>query len=45
METLLFLMVLAGFIIIRGLSKEQKEQLLLRIEYELYKWGFIEYRD
>ncbi len=45
MENLFFLLVLGVFIFSRALSKEQKEQLRLRLEYELYKWGFIKYRD
>ncbi len=45
MENLFFLLILVVFIFSRALSKEQKKQAFLRLEYELYKWGFIEYRD
>ncbi len=45
MDTLLFLMIVAAFVLFRGIPKEQKEQIFLRLEYELYKWGFIKYRD
>ena len=45
MENLFFLLILAVFIFSRALSKEQKKQAFLRLEYELYRWGFIKYRD
>jgi len=45
METLFFLLILGAFILLKQIPKEQKKQILLRIEYELYKWGFIEYKD
>ncbi len=45
MENLLFLLLVVAFLFFRGLPKEKKKQLLLRLEYELYKRGFIEYRD
>ena len=45
METLFFLLMLGVFILLKKIPKEQKKQILLRIEYELHKWGFIEYKD
>ncbi len=45
MENLFFLLIVVAFLFFRGIPKEQKKQMLLRLEYELYKWGFIKYRD
>ena len=36
MESMLVLMILAMFVIFRGLPNERNKQLLLRLEYELY---------
>ncbi len=45
METLAFLMILMWAVVLfKRVPKGQKEQMLLRLEYELYKWGFVEYR-
>ena len=44
MEALFFLLML-GVFLIKKIPKEQKMKILLRIEYELHKWGFIEYKD
>ncbi len=45
METLAFLLILWAFVLFMRVPKGQKEEMLLRLEYELYKRGFVEYRD
>lgn len=43
MEMLFFVLVLVGFTLFRQMPEDQRRQLRLRFEYELYKRGFIEY--
>jgi hypothetical protein len=45
MEMWIFLIFLAVFSLIKRLPEDRRREMLLRIEYELYKRGFIEYRD
>lgn len=45
MDSLIFVLMMVVFFLLRGIPKEKRTQLLLRFEYELYKRGFIEYRD
>ncbi len=46
METLAFLLILMWAVVLfKRVPKGQREQMLLRLEYELYKRGFVEYRD
>lgn len=45
MDSLIFVLAMVAFIIVRGLPRERRRELFLRFEYELYKRGFIEYRE
>lgn len=45
MDALIFLVILAVFTIVRGIPADKRRELLLRLEYELHKRGFIDYRD
>ena len=45
MDMLIFMLILGGFILFKRLPVEQREQILLRLEYELHKRGFIKYKD
>ncbi|MFP6870604.1 MAG: hypothetical protein VCE91_14945 [Nitrospinota bacterium] len=45
MDMLIFILILGGFILFKRLPDEQRKHILLRLEYELHKRGFIEYRD
>ena len=45
METLVFLLALVAFTFFRQVPKKKREEMLLRLEYKLHKWGFIKYRD
>jgi hypothetical protein len=45
MEMWVFLIILVVFSLLKRLPKDRRREMLLRIEYELYKRGFIEYRD
>ena len=45
MEMLVFLLALMAFMFFKRVPKKRREEMLLRLEYELHKRGFIEYRD
>ena len=45
METLVFLLALVAFTFFRQVPKKKWDEMLLRLEDELHKRGFIEYRD
>ncbi len=45
MEMWIFLIVLGVFSLLKRMPEERRREMLLRIEYELYKRGFINYRD
>ncbi len=45
MEMWVFLIIRVVFSLLKRLPKDRRREMLLRIEYELYKRGFIEYRD
>jgi hypothetical protein len=43
MDALFFLLALGAFTLLRGISPEKRAELLLRFEYKLHEWGFIDY--
>ncbi len=45
METLVFLLALVAFMFLRQVPKKKRAEMLLRLEYELHKRGFINYKD
>ena len=45
MEMLVFLLALVAFMFLKQVPKKKRQEMLLRLEYELHKRGFIQYRD
>ena len=45
MEMLVFMLALVAFMFLKKVPKKKREEMLVRFEYELYKRGFIKYRD
>ena len=43
MDVILFLLAIGVFTVVRGIPEDKRRELLLRFEFKLHEWGFIDY--